>query len=50
MAGKEDQVIEIIKKFEVVNKQVMQMTRRLSEMKYEAESLKRKINSFSDNR
>jgi len=36
-------IIDLMKKFEVVNKEVIQMSRRLSEMKLEASTIKQKI-------
>lgn len=38
---KKDEVVDLLKRFEVVNKEVINLSRRLSEMKAEYSALKR---------
>lgn len=38
-------LVDLMKKFEVVNKEVIQMSRRLSEMKTEVSAIKSKMKS-----
>jgi len=38
-------LIDLMKKFELVNKEVIQMSRRLSEMKLEVSTIKQRINN-----
>lgn len=40
---KEGEIVELLKRFEVVNKEVINLSRRLSEMKAEYSALKRAV-------
>lgn len=48
MKSGDQNLIDLIKRFEVVNKEVIQMSRRLSEMKLEILAIKNKIKIAGD--
>lgn len=47
MEDADQELLETLKNFEAVNKKVMQLSRRLSELKEEISRTKRKISSFN---